>query len=103
MENVIVSLICIALLVVGGMTMSQGFLSSVDSSQVGLTETVAKNEDIARTELNILSVACSESSLVILATNSESSGSPGTIVPFSIAAGRWSSRKSAFRLAESRP
>ena len=64
METLIVSVVCIALLVVGGMTMSQGFLSSVDSSQVGLTEMVVKNEEIVRTELSILNVLCPESSRV---------------------------------------
>ena len=40
MENAIVSLVCIALIVFGGMTMSQGFLTSVDNSSMGLEEAV---------------------------------------------------------------
>ena len=55
METVIVSLICIALMVVGGMTMSQGFLSSVDTSMVGWEDMGETNEEIMRTQLSILS------------------------------------------------
>ena len=52
METAIVSLICIALVVFGGMTMSRGFLTSVDSSAVGLEEVTNRGEDIMRTELS---------------------------------------------------
>jgi len=52
METAIVSLICIALVVFGGMTMSQGFLSSVDSTTSGLEELNNRGEDIMRTELS---------------------------------------------------
>ena len=51
METVIVSLICIALIVFGGMTMSQGFMTSVDASTTGLEEIGQNNETIMRTEL----------------------------------------------------
>lgn len=51
METAIVSLICIALVVFGGMTMSQGFLTSVDSTTVGLKELGRTNEQMMRTEL----------------------------------------------------
>ena len=55
METTIVSLICIALVVCGGMTMSQGFLTSVDASTTGLEETGQRNETIMRTELSPIS------------------------------------------------
>ncbi|MDD5127427.1 MAG: hypothetical protein PHR43_04970 [Dehalococcoidales bacterium] len=53
METAIVSLICIALVVFGGMTMSQGFLTSVDSTTVSLKEIGQANEDIMRTQLSL--------------------------------------------------
>ena len=56
METAIVSLLCIALVVVGGMTMSRGFLSSVDSTSAALEEVGARGEDIMRTELATVSV-----------------------------------------------
>jgi len=52
METAIVSLICIALIVFGGMTMSQGFLTSVDSTTAGLEEMSDRDENIMRTELS---------------------------------------------------
>ncbi|MFC1869711.1 hypothetical protein ACFLYE_00395 [Chloroflexota bacterium] len=55
METAIVSIICIALLVVGGMTMSENFLSSVDSSTVGLEQISDRGEEIMRTELATIS------------------------------------------------
>jgi hypothetical protein len=51
METAIVSLICIALVVFGGMTMSQGFITSVDTSATRLEEIGQRNETIMRTEL----------------------------------------------------
>ena len=54
MESAIVSLICIALIVLGGMTLSQSFLSSLDSSSVGLEEMSERAEEIIRTELTPL-------------------------------------------------
>lgn len=54
MESAIVSLICIALIVLGGMTLSQGFLSTMDSSSVGLEEMSERAEEIMRTELTPL-------------------------------------------------
>lgn len=52
METAIVSLICIALVVVGGMTMSQGFLTSADTTSVALEELGTRDEEIMRTELS---------------------------------------------------
>ena len=57
METAIVSLICIALLVFGGMTMSQGFLTSVDTSTTGLEEIGQRDETIMRTGLSSVSTS----------------------------------------------
>ena len=51
METVIVSMMCIALVIFGGMTMSQGFMTSVDASATGLDEASQRDEIIMRTEL----------------------------------------------------
>ena len=55
METAIVSIICIALVVFGGMTMSQGFMTSVDASTSGLEEIGQKSEAILRTDLTPVS------------------------------------------------
>ena len=55
METAIVSLICIALIVFGGMTMSQGFMTSVDTSTVGLEDVRQRGETLMRTELTPVS------------------------------------------------
>ena len=55
MESAIVALVCIALIVVGGMTLSQGFLSSLDTSSVGLEEMSQRAEERMRTEVEPLS------------------------------------------------
>lgn len=57
METAIVSLICIALIVFGGMTMSRGFMTSVDASTTGLEEVGQRDETIMRTELTPMSAA----------------------------------------------
>ena len=59
METTIVSLVCIALMVFGGMTMSQGFLTAVDSTAVSLEEVGEKGEEIMRTELSPLAITMS--------------------------------------------
>lgn len=51
METAIISLLCIALVVFGGMTMAQGFITSVDASASGLEEIGQRDEEILRTEL----------------------------------------------------
>jgi hypothetical protein len=58
METAIVSLICIALVVFGGMTMSQGFMTSVDASATRLEEIGQRNETIMRTELSPVRPIC---------------------------------------------
>jgi hypothetical protein len=55
METAIVSIICIAMIVFGGMTMSHGFMTSVDASTAGLEQIGDRNEAIMRTELTPLS------------------------------------------------
>ena len=55
METAIVSIICIALVVFGGMTMSQGFITSVDAGATGLEEIGQRDETIMRTELTPVS------------------------------------------------
>ena len=57
METAIVSLLCIALIVFGGMTMSQGFLTSVDASTTGLEEIGQRDETMMRTELSSVSTS----------------------------------------------
>ena len=51
MDTAIISLICIALVVFGGMTMAQGFITSVDASTTGLEEVGQRDETIMRTEI----------------------------------------------------
>lgn len=51
METAIVSLLCIALIVFGGMTMSKGFLTSVDASTAGLENISQRDETTMRTSL----------------------------------------------------
>ena len=55
METAIVSIMCIALIIIGGMTMSQGFLSSVDTTASGLETVSERDEEIMRTNLSTLS------------------------------------------------
>ncbi len=51
METVIVSIICVVLIIVGGMTLSQGFLTSADTTSVALEEMGARDKEMTRTEL----------------------------------------------------
>lgn len=55
METAIVSIICIALIVFGGMTMSHGFMTSVDASTAQLAQVGNRNETIMRTNLSPVS------------------------------------------------
>ena len=57
METAIVSIICIALVVFGGMTMSQGLMTSVDASTSGFEDIGRVNEDIMRTEFTPVTVS----------------------------------------------
>ena len=55
METAIVSIICIVLIVVGGMTLSQGFLTSADTASMALEEVGTRDKEIMRTELSTVS------------------------------------------------
>jgi hypothetical protein len=57
METAIVSIICIALIMFGGITMSHGFMTSVDASTIGLGEIGQRDETIMRTELTAVSAS----------------------------------------------
>ena len=52
METAFVSMICVALMVIGGMTMARGFLSSVDDTSVNMQEVSQRNEEIMRTNIS---------------------------------------------------
>ena len=54
METLIVAIVCVALIMVGGMTMSQGFLTSVDSTMVGVEELSVREGEIMRTEVTTI-------------------------------------------------
>ena len=51
METAIVSIVCIAMVIFGGMAMSNGFMTSVDTTTAGLQEVGNINDAIMRTEL----------------------------------------------------
>jgi hypothetical protein len=71
METAIVSVICIALVVFGGMTMSRGFMTSVDTSAAGLEEVGQRDETIMRTELTPVSASLpSANTLEVILENS---------------------------------
>jgi len=55
METIIVSIICIALVLFGGMAMSNGFMTSVDTGTNGLQEIGNSADSIMRTELTPIS------------------------------------------------
>ena len=64
METALFSLICIALVVFGGMTMSQGFITSVDTSTTRLEEIGHRNETIMRTDLSTVNATMPASNIV---------------------------------------
>jgi hypothetical protein len=57
METIFVSIICIALIVVGGMTMSRGFLSSLDNTSANIDAISQRNQEIMRTNISVLSAS----------------------------------------------
>jgi hypothetical protein len=59
METAFVSIICVALMVIGGMTMSQGFLRSVDNTTNNIQVISQRDEDIMRTNIAALSASMS--------------------------------------------
>jgi hypothetical protein len=54
METAFVSLICVALMVIGGMTMSQGFLSSMDRTSNNIETISQRDEEIMRTNIVVV-------------------------------------------------
>jgi hypothetical protein len=55
METALVSIVCLALIIFGGMAMSNGFMTSVDSSTIGLQEVGNRDDAIMRTDLTPVS------------------------------------------------
>ncbi len=53
MATILVSIICIAMIVVGGMTLSSGILTSTDAAAISVDEISLREGEIARTDLNI--------------------------------------------------
>jgi archaellum component FlaF (FlaF/FlaG flagellin family) len=56
METAFVSIICVALMVIGGMTMARGFLSSVDNTSTNMQVVSQRNEEIMRTNIAVTEV-----------------------------------------------
>jgi hypothetical protein len=54
METAFVSMVCVVLIVIGGMTMSRGFLTSVDSTSANIDSLSQRNEEIMRTNIQVL-------------------------------------------------
>ena len=54
MEWAVVVLICIALIVFGGMTMAQGFLSSTDSAALSMEDITVTKGETMRTEISLI-------------------------------------------------
>jgi archaeal flagellar protein FlaF len=71
METAFVSIICVALMVIGGMTMSQGFLTSVDSTTNNIQVLSHRDEDIMRTNIMIINASMtSADTLLVTVKNS---------------------------------
>ncbi len=64
METAIVSLMCIVLIVFGGMTMSQGFLTSSDTTALSMEEISVRDGEIMRTELSTVNATLHSSSML---------------------------------------
>jgi hypothetical protein len=57
MATAVVSIICIALIVLGGMTMSQGILTSADTTALSVEEISTREGEIMRTEVDAIRAA----------------------------------------------
>jgi hypothetical protein len=57
MPTILVAIICIAMIVVGGMTLSQGVLTSADSAALSVDEITVREGEMARTHIAIESAA----------------------------------------------
>lgn len=65
METVIVSVICVVLIILGGMTLSQGFLTSADTTTVALEEMGSRDKEMTRTELTPQGISVNGTGAVI--------------------------------------
>jgi hypothetical protein len=70
METVVVVIICIVLVVFGGVVMSQGFMSSVDSAALSVEEITAARGEVMRTGISLLSAGRSGSNIEVTLSNS---------------------------------
>jgi hypothetical protein len=57
LETAFVSIICVALMIIGGMTMSQGFLRSIDNTSANIGEISERDQNIMRTNISILTAS----------------------------------------------
>jgi hypothetical protein len=57
MATILVSIICVAMIVVGGMSLSQGILTSADSTALSVNEITLRESEIARTGIDITQAA----------------------------------------------
>ncbi len=57
MATIVVSIICIAMIVIGGMTLSQGILTSADSTASSIGDIALREGEITRTDLDIVRAA----------------------------------------------
>jgi hypothetical protein len=55
MEMIVIVIVCITLIVCGGMMMAQGFLSSADSVAVSVEKITTTKGEVIRTDLSLLS------------------------------------------------
>ena len=56
MAAIIVTIICLVMTVVGGMTLSQGILTSADSTVINVDKISVREGEMTRTDLDILRV-----------------------------------------------
>ncbi len=67
MENAIISIICLALIVCGSMTLSQGFLSSLSNTSSAMVQSNERSELILRTNITITDTAIAGDNVVRVA------------------------------------
>ncbi len=53
MATIVVSIMCIAMIVLGGMTLSQGILTSADATALSVDEIAFRESEVSRTDLTI--------------------------------------------------
>ena len=57
MATIVVSIICIAMIIVGGMTLSQGILTSADSTALNIDDMSLREGEMTRTDLDVVRAA----------------------------------------------